>query len=223
MSKIDLLLPTDLTMVTAATFAGADRPAGWKFLAVVAAMAETVSAKASETEAVVRQRQKQRECLRSGYLGSEQWNQTGSGNGGKKAPAAAATAAKGIGAVVLEAATVVMGLADSSGNGRAGNGSGNRGSGGATTRNQNAAAEEAKTAVVAAAMGMAASAMASVAAAAVAAAAAAAAIKRLGQIVAWPPWSEVTPPNSSERGSTRNVVGEYRRYFSFFFSVCIYK
>ena len=53
MSKIALLLPTDLTMVSAATFAGADGPAGWHFLAVVAAVAETVSAKASETEAVV--------------------------------------------------------------------------------------------------------------------------------------------------------------------------
>ena len=69
MSKIDLLLPTDLTMVSAATFIGTDRPAGWQFSAVVAAMAETVSAKASETEAVVQRRWKQRECLGSRYVG----------------------------------------------------------------------------------------------------------------------------------------------------------
>ena len=85
MSKIDLSLPTDLTMVSAATFAGTDRPAGWQFLAVVAAVAETVSVKASETEAVVRQRRKQRECLCSRYVGSGQWNQRGSGDSGKKA------------------------------------------------------------------------------------------------------------------------------------------
>ena len=70
----------------------------------------------------------------------------------KKALAAAATAAKGIRAVVLEAATVVMVLADNSGNGGAGNGCRNRGSGRATTRNKNATAVEAKTAVVVAAI-----------------------------------------------------------------------
>ena len=70
MSKINLSLPTDLTMVFAASFAGADQPAGWQFLAVVAAVVEIVSAKASETEAVVRWQQKQRECLCSGYVGS---------------------------------------------------------------------------------------------------------------------------------------------------------
>ena len=69
MSKIDLSLPTDLTMVSAATFAGANQPAGWQFLAVVAVVAETVSAKALETEAVVQRRWKQRECLGSRYVG----------------------------------------------------------------------------------------------------------------------------------------------------------
>ena len=53
MSKIDLSPPTDLTMVSAATFAGADRPAGWQFLAVVAAVAITLTVKASETEAAL--------------------------------------------------------------------------------------------------------------------------------------------------------------------------
>ncbi len=72
MSKINLSLPTDLTMVSAATFTGADQPPGCQFLAVVAAVVETVSAKASETEAVVRWRRKQRECLRNGYVGGGQ-------------------------------------------------------------------------------------------------------------------------------------------------------
>ena len=148
-------------------------------------MAETVSAKASETEAVVRWWWKQRECLCSGYIGSGQWNQRGSGDGGKKAPAAATTAAKGIGAVVLDAATVARASADNSGNDGAGNSGRNRDSSGATTRNQNASAVEAKMAVVAAAMDVASSAAALVAAAAaVAAAVTAAAVKRQGQIVA---------------------------------------
>ena len=82
-TKTDLLLPTDSTMVSAATFAGAYRPAGWRFLVVVAAVAETVSAKALETEAVVWWQRKQRECLRSGYIGDGQWNQRGSGDGRK--------------------------------------------------------------------------------------------------------------------------------------------
>ncbi len=47
-------------------------------------MAETVAAKAPETEAVVRWRQKQRECLCGGYVGGSQWNQRGSGDGGEK-------------------------------------------------------------------------------------------------------------------------------------------
>ncbi len=41
------------------SFAGANRPAGWNFLAAVAAVAETVAAKASETEAGVRRQRKQ--------------------------------------------------------------------------------------------------------------------------------------------------------------------
>ena len=41
-------------------------------MAVVAAVAETVAAKASETEAVVQQWQKQRECLYGGYIGGRQ-------------------------------------------------------------------------------------------------------------------------------------------------------
>ena len=141
----------------------------------------------------------------------------------KKALTAEGTAAKGIGAVVLEAAAVAMVLADNSGNSGAGHGGRNRGSGGATTRNQNTAAVEAKTAVVAAAMDMAVLAVALVAAVAAAAAVAVAAVKRQGQIVAWPPWLEVSPLNFSERGSTRTVIGEHRRYFSVFFSVCTYK
>ena len=61
LSKIDLLLPADLTMVSTATFAGADSPTGCYFFALVAAVAKTVSAKALETEAVMRRWQKQRE------------------------------------------------------------------------------------------------------------------------------------------------------------------
>ena len=152
-------------------------------------MAETVSAKALETEAVVRQRQKQRECLHSRYVGGGQWNQEVA-TAAKKAPVAAATAAKGIGAVVLEAATVAMVFADSSGNGGAGNDVRNRGSGSAIARNQNMAAVESKTLVVAVAMDVAASAASAVAAAV-------AAVKWQGQILAWLPWTEVTPPNSS--------------------------
>ncbi len=53
-------------------------------MAVVAAVAETVATKASETEVVVRWRRKQRECLRGRYVGCSQWNQRGSGDGGKK-------------------------------------------------------------------------------------------------------------------------------------------
>ncbi len=47
-------------------------------------MAETVAAKASETDAVVRRWQKQKEGLCSRYLGGSQWNQRGSGDGGEK-------------------------------------------------------------------------------------------------------------------------------------------
>ena len=90
---------------------------------------------------------------------------------------AEAGAAKGIGAVVLAVATVVMVSADNSGNDGAGNVSRIRGSGGATTINQNASAVEAKTAVVAAGMDVAAL-VAAVAAAAVAS------VKRQGQIIA---------------------------------------
>ena len=52
--------------------------------------------------------------------------------------------------------------------------------------------------------------------AAAAATAAAAAVKRQGQIKVWPPWSEVMPPNSLERGSTSTIIGKYKRYFSVF-------
>ena len=118
--------------------------------------------------------------------------------------------------MVSEAATVVMALADNSGSGGTGNGGGNRGSDRATTSNQNAAAVEAKMAVVAAAMDVAVS-----VAVAAAAAVAAGAIKRQRQIIVWPPWSEVTPPNASERGSTRTIIGEYRQYVSVFFKTQI--
>ena len=87
--------------------------------------------------------------------------------------------AEGIWAVVLAAATVVMALADNSGNGEVGNNGGGRGSGRATTINQNVAAVGAKMAVVAAAMDVA----VSVAVAAVVAAAAAK-VQQHGQIVA---------------------------------------
>ena len=63
MFKVDLQLPTG------PSFAGTDRHEGWKFLAVVAAVAETVVAKASETEAVVQRQRKQRECLHGEYVG----------------------------------------------------------------------------------------------------------------------------------------------------------
>ena len=89
----------------------------------------------------------------------------------KKAPAAAVTAMEGIGAVVLEAATVAMASADNSGNGGAGNGGRNRGSSGATPSNQNVAAVEAKTVVMAAAMDVGTLVVAAVEAAAAAAAA----------------------------------------------------
>ena len=55
-------------------------------------MAEMVAAKASETEAVVRRQQKQKECLPGGYVGGSQWNQRGSGDGGKKVAAVVAAA-----------------------------------------------------------------------------------------------------------------------------------
>ena len=85
--------------------------------------------------------------------------------------------AEGIWAVVLAAATVVMALADNSGNGEVGNNGGGRGSGRATTINQNVAAVGAKMAVVAAAMDVAVSVAAM-------AEAVAAAVKWQGQIVA---------------------------------------
>ena len=99
---------------------------------------ETVVVKASETEAVVRRWRKQRECLHGGYVGNGQWKQRGSVTAAKKA--AAVATAEGIGAVVFAVSTVVMALADNSGNGRAGGGGGNRSSGGATIINQNTAA-----------------------------------------------------------------------------------
>ncbi len=102
-------------------------------------MAETVVAKASETEAVVQRRRKKRGCLHGGYIGGSQWNQRGSGDGGKKAAAVVVVAADGIWAVVLAMAKVAMALADNSGIGGAGNSGRNRGSGRATTINHNAA------------------------------------------------------------------------------------
>ena len=63
-----------------------------------------MAAKASKTEAVVRRRRKQRECLHGGYVSGSQWNQRGSGDGGKKAAAVVAAAAEGIWAVVSAAA-----------------------------------------------------------------------------------------------------------------------
>ena len=47
-------------------------------------MVETVAAKSLETEAVVQWWWKQREYLCVGYVGSGQWKQRGSGDGGKK-------------------------------------------------------------------------------------------------------------------------------------------
>ena len=119
----------------------------------------------------------------------------------KKSPAAVATAAEGIRAVVSETMTVAMATADNSGNGGTGKGGGNRGSSRQTTSNQNAAAVEQwrldRVMLVAGVV------VAAVAAAVVAA------VKLHEQIVVWPPWLEVMPPNSSERGSTRTVIDEY--------------
>ena len=106
---------------------------------MVAAEAETVAAKASETEAVVWRRQKQRECLYGGYVGGSQWNQRRSGDGRKKAVAAVAEA-EGIQPMVSAAPKVAVVSADNSGNGGAAVGGRNRGSVGATTINQNVAA-----------------------------------------------------------------------------------
>ena len=69
--------------------------------------------------------------------------------------AVTAAMAEGKETVVFVATTVVMALADNSGNDGAYNGSGNRGSGGATTINQNAAGVEAKMVVVVAAVNVA--------------------------------------------------------------------
>jgi hypothetical protein len=99
-------------------------------------MAETVVAKALETEAVVWRQRKERECLRGGYVGSSQWNQRGVVTVVKISAAVAATEAEGIWAVVLAAAKVAMASAGNSSNGGAGNCGRNRGSGTATTINQ---------------------------------------------------------------------------------------